>query len=499
MMLFNNLPNEVISGIVEHLEGDSLRTFCLTSTRFNALAEPVLYRQILLRKGQECIEFLKSVNAREGRASAIHSIDARCLYGHQNGLDHIATLLRRAGNLHELTIESPVCNYQHWRYDYNWKHLMASLLEPLVEAVPGNPATQSFGALNERPLRTLKKLTLHLNGDRSRHWAVDSAFAAIFMHPTLESLTISCAEILGKDFESFDHQPKTPLKHLTMIECFISHSGLRKVLSMPNALKSLYLGDVCSYAITYGEEHEAMDRLLEKDCAKFFAALAQQKNSLEELEYWPRVVDFSNESLIRWSSMLAECGGFSEFERLRSVSVHARCPLLMGALVDKSLTPPNLEAVRFLVDAVDDYAILSNTLKLDAAKTMEEWALRSYLRQLCDHLSILEKLEELTVVTRSNYDNLNNDRYCCLIETASKAFKPDRVRFSTVERTETRYFPPYLYGEKPPVETTIFDTSSGGWQVERKESGQTANLPVPPDAWTAEYLQGWISNNSDEV
>lgn len=45
------------------------------------------------------------------------------------------------------------------------------------------------------------------------------------------------------------NKPKTQLKHLELEECNITHKGLRSILSLPEALETLYLGKTEPFAL----------------------------------------------------------------------------------------------------------------------------------------------------------------------------------------------------------------------------------------------------------
>lgn len=237
VMSLEKLPNEVVNLIADHLEDDiqALRSLSLCSSRFQGFGETVLFRNILLRTGSQCTSLLRSFKGREQRVQAIHHLDAFCKYKCETGYDAISTILRMATNLRELSMESPCCNSERWRTDLEWKDLMEHMLQPLIEAATHDSCTS--GALS--PLQGLKKLTLHLNGDQTRYWTIEHSIGALFAHPTLEELTLSCTSVPDHALDDFKHYKKTPLRQLTLIECNVTCDGLNSMLSMPLALKSL--------------------------------------------------------------------------------------------------------------------------------------------------------------------------------------------------------------------------------------------------------------------
>ena len=71
---------------------------------------------------------------------------------------------------------------------------------------------------------------------------MENNLTAIFAHPTLQSLTMSCADIDGPFSEKVLSRPETPLKELELIECNVRIQALDAILSMPKALERLCLG-----------------------------------------------------------------------------------------------------------------------------------------------------------------------------------------------------------------------------------------------------------------
>lgn len=85
-------------------------------------------------------------------------------------------------------------------------------------------------------------MTLHLNGPDSPYWQLDQTSIHIFLHPTLRQLHISCVSIVNVEDFTRQGQHSTPLQHLTLEECNITHEGLAGILSFPMALETLHLG-----------------------------------------------------------------------------------------------------------------------------------------------------------------------------------------------------------------------------------------------------------------
>ena len=124
--------------------------------------------------------------------------------------------------------------------------------------------------------------TIYLLGndlDKAQELAPIARIAALFLHPTLQSLTIARAYVdLSTDMPWFLHDPmnarSTPLASLTLEQCNMSESGLATLLSIPRALKSLDVRE----ADRYGPRRYPF-----LSAAALAAALTPQKDCLESL------------------------------------------------------------------------------------------------------------------------------------------------------------------------------------------------------------------------
>jgi hypothetical protein len=106
------LADELVLGIIEHVESkDDVSNLALACLRLQALAEPSLYRSILIRKGKQALGLFASILIRKPvRASWIRKLEIRYLYKHREGVEILNQGLKQMCNLQELTIEAPCCN-----------------------------------------------------------------------------------------------------------------------------------------------------------------------------------------------------------------------------------------------------------------------------------------------------------------------------------------------------------------------------------------------------
>jgi len=108
------LVDELQLGIIEHLESkDDLSNLAITCSSLQALAEPVLYRSILVRKGKQALLLYHAILIKPLRASFIRKLEIRYLYDYRKCIDCLNQCLRLLCNLRELTIEAPCCNDTH--------------------------------------------------------------------------------------------------------------------------------------------------------------------------------------------------------------------------------------------------------------------------------------------------------------------------------------------------------------------------------------------------
>jgi F-box-like len=105
------LADELLIGIVEHVESKhDLCNLALTCSRLQVLAEPALYRSILVRKGTSAIGLFDAILGRPIRATFISELQIRYQHTHTQGIRILNHGLRTMRNLQCLTIETPCCN-----------------------------------------------------------------------------------------------------------------------------------------------------------------------------------------------------------------------------------------------------------------------------------------------------------------------------------------------------------------------------------------------------
>lgn len=84
-----------------------------------------------------------------------------------------------------------------------------------------------------------------MNGPASPYWTFDERSKTIFLLPALQHLHISCVNILDNLAQGIDSVSFSPLKHLELEECNLTHKGLHHILSFPKALETFELLENC--------------------------------------------------------------------------------------------------------------------------------------------------------------------------------------------------------------------------------------------------------------
>ncbi|KAL8788285.1 MAG: hypothetical protein Q9195_007382 [Heterodermia aff. obscurata] len=232
------LPDELLLGILSCLsaEQSALSAVACACRRLQNLAEDFIYASNLIIKGSQAQRLSHALTARKDRVRLVHSLDLRCRFAHAAGMSVMNTLLPGLVNLKELTIESPWCNHSAVSTEV-WDDALESYAQTFRDA---SLLANSYEARPNQPLARLQSCTLHLSGAQTRLWPLNQA-AALFLHPSLRELTISCADgheaNIDIPFETY--RGSTLLQQLTFIECDISVATMESILSLPSALQSL--------------------------------------------------------------------------------------------------------------------------------------------------------------------------------------------------------------------------------------------------------------------
>lgn len=149
-----DLPNELIAHIIEQVNSPkALCRLARTCSRLQYLAEPVLYRSILLRDGMKTVHVCNALHSRPERWIGVNFLDVPCDDDYAQHFEAIQHIVLKSKNLKTLMIESPQCNGGNFEADLQWLVMTNHLLQPFQVAIGQSDATM----LSDRPLQRLEK------------------------------------------------------------------------------------------------------------------------------------------------------------------------------------------------------------------------------------------------------------------------------------------------------------------------------------------------------
>ncbi|KAJ7511200.1 hypothetical protein B0H11DRAFT_867879 [Mycena galericulata] len=429
-----SIPTELLLAVVEAVDdAASLCSFALTCKLARLLAEPVLYRAILVTTGSQALCLAKALQKQQPpmRVELVKALDLRPEFRRDADVEALTPLVGAMTQLRVLSMESPFANYGRWRARASprrWEALMQGFRALFLDA-------QSSAALQK-----LRSLTIHWSGDRNRFWLL-TEFKPILTLPALQSLTISCA-ILGDDLTDglATFAGTTPLTHLELVECFVSQKALTAMLALPRALQSCNLGLMRYHNPPSNTHHEASpEQQLE--------ALQQQHHSLQQLTWFDK--DFAYNTDIHHVSTIPGRGLY-DFTELHTLTLDGASPLLFSALLSEC-APPNLDRLRIIRH---DEGIILDHLTEGVASTRisgvpPPFSLHKHLPKL-HHLDLIfprgYNAEPLWAKPdrRDHIKRLGEDYHGCGIHLAIFAASRGSV------------VPPYLFGEEVPREEPAY-------------------------------------------
>lgn len=236
------LPDEILVNIVAHLEYESLLDLRAVSSHLRALADPFVYNDYTVSHGNKASQLDALITARPERACWVRSLLVSTKFEQDAALRFLPDQLKQMRNLRNLVLETPDCNLKAPSERVRWTAIQRayeSILQSSTLAVESS----------ERLLGRLETCTMHLVDDYVSLYPL-TKYSSIFVHPTLKSLTISCActdfpERILAHYRRFLHC--TALEHLHLEECDIDPRSLEIILKFPQDLKSFKLSEGTRY------------------------------------------------------------------------------------------------------------------------------------------------------------------------------------------------------------------------------------------------------------
>ncbi|KAK4949085.1 hypothetical protein LTR10_012458 [Elasticomyces elasticus] len=488
--VFWTLPDELLIQIAEHLSGNdtTLRSLARTSRRLQPIAEPVLYRYVFARTGEELHRLHLTLDSVSWRSKSIHAIEVRAsVVNHDSSsLVTLQDVIRVAPNLRELMLESPYCNNESWRHatvTNGWHRTISSWLDAIVAASPlapfdprphhDLPDLNSIPSLGARPLQYLKRLTLHLNGMEREFWTMQQEYGGILAHPTLEDLHISSINIPKDVVAYLPKDLRSPLKRLTLDEANVTLAGLRAVLSIPEALEYLYIGE------NRYSPHERLfppgqkyNRLPTRNTQGLMDAVGRQKHSLQSLTYICNEITL-NPSYIQ--STNAPALDLTMFEALRELSVSGSSHSHMLSWCAAAKAPPRLQRL-----TIDELVFIDVVMEGGLLPGQPPAFIKEAIKAV-------PQLKQLDIVgTNENFDLsapwLVQPRDAT--DVAGRYLEARKCVLRVLRPpTNTRIVRPILYGEQEQENVLMYVNDQQGFRV-----------GLHPDDW----LQSEIDSSGDE-
>ncbi|KAJ9659637.1 hypothetical protein H2198_003051 [Neophaeococcomyces mojaviensis] len=237
-----DLPPELLAQVVFNLDIKSAKQVRLTCSLLKEFAEPRLFERFRILHGIKAEE-LACLLARDSRRAAfLRSVLVSTKYGEDKGLETFPLDLRKMHNLEELILETPDCNSKQPEDRISWIRLQKGYEDIFRQSSVAIPQAQ-------RILPCLETCTMHFVDEVVSLYPL-TKYSSIFLHPTLKSLTLSCActdkpERILADYRQYKHT--TALEHLHLEECDIEPDSLEILLKFPKELKSLKLSEGIRY------------------------------------------------------------------------------------------------------------------------------------------------------------------------------------------------------------------------------------------------------------
>ena len=305
--------------------------------------------------------------------------------------------------------------------------------------------------------------TLHYSGVRTRYWPLEHA-RALFFHPTLHELTISCAtaDKVEIDVPIRDFQGTTPLRSLTLTECHISMATMEVLLSIPKALQTLEITSQRSQRANGGQAFSRID---------IIHNLVVHQPKLEKLTY----------------------AHFMEKQPGTQAEDHKLNLSLLQNLKHLAL-PYNCSSLsRRLLPMITRIAPKHGSTSLETVMLGMKWdknapqSMILYHRTLGLYLPGYPNLRTLVITFDGLAALLTGEQasktqatldFKDLKNSLHKDFGKSKVRLILqMSATTGRYVPPYLFGEIVPRIFTIYDSGAedpmAGWTEIGYEGNET--------------------------
>ena len=251
------LPDEIQVSIFTFLDFKTLLQAVLVSKHFRDLGEPFLYHDLTVLNGRQGSALAASLFTNSRRVTWVRSLLVSTKFGEDEGLAQLPHFIARMTQIQDLRLETPDCNLKDPEERVGWVSLQDSyerVFEVASALVEGTMA---------RCLPNLKTCTIHFVDETKAIYSM-TRYSALFLHPNLRSLTVSCGSTswpknLWRDLKDHPFLVKsTRLEHLHLEECDIYPPTLAIILSFPRELKSLKISEGVRYDGTFSDRGSRM-------------------------------------------------------------------------------------------------------------------------------------------------------------------------------------------------------------------------------------------------
>lgn len=471
-----SLVDELVLNIIDLVDCQkSLCNLAATCTRFQRLVEPYIWRSLLVLSGGHARKIAQAFDSRDARVDCVQEISIRYQDRHKHGIEELNHFIQLMSRLRHLTIESPCPNNTEWRtgtYFDGWSridytNLLASSVYPRAGLTPALPMLQSCKwktrSLRFEHVDSHLPVTLHGHGPDNKKFKIERRAAAIFLHPTLRNITISCLNFdvdMTLDDIPADKHMSTPLQTLTLIETNVNVCYLDVVLSLPKALKELSINERLH---SFRECEPSMDPKKRTSSTLFLTALQRQKASLKKLVH---IGGLMSALTIRETDVegSAKLRSLTELEHLElGFESHLYYYLRNDGF------PPSLKTLKMMdtvlsLNARHNLGSLMNIVFHSITSLVTSHLPHTLLPGFTLHLMFSET--SVYRLSLSNMLNLNHllstvflDRRT--IYEIAKIMKSHNARFCITRETFASgmgYIPPYMYGEEIPTELAMYDS-----------------------------------------
>lgn len=459
-----DLPNELILRIIQCIDdNETLYATCRVNDLFRTYAQPLIGIDYIVTCSEDGQWAITKIGEHPPRAQQITSLAvAYPERVHERGSSFfpaVANMARLENFVIEATDVPPA--HRDWATHSGYPNEQEEVARLFHNASLLRPS-------NERILTQLRSCEIQFLYDDHNLWDLSSAYV-IFLHPTLQNLTVSCGGWpyadggVLKQVENRDilhnlakHPQSTKLQTLTFEQCDVNLTALKTILGLPKALKHLKIHECRHYHHPSGWATQKRHLYVE--------ALSPLTRTLESLS-------ISLSSVTQGISLYSDAVDWSPFTSLHTIAVSPINILLgkypKGDLNLKPLTkklPPKLETIRIWDQTTwSDHGLLSiaryrRQLGIPNLKLIhyEMCSLTRYTDDVSGYPGGRQTLHSLQEQIKWLGKSLRSEGVRLLVESL--------IRISS-------HIPPYLYGETRAKKSQMFDAEDFEMEsdVEREE------------------------------